>query len=79
MGVELQQRPRAARRSSPDFKRFIITGVVLGFIAGGVVALRGDAAPGYDASSQLGYLGVLGAFLGAVLAGVVAVLLDRRH
>lgn len=73
------QRPPTGRRRAPDFKRFIITGVVLGFVAGGIASVAGDQAPGYGAGSQIGYLGVMGAFLGALIAGLVAVLLDRRH
>ncbi len=65
-------------RRTPNFKRFLVTGVVLGFFVGAAVAVVGDPAPSYAASSQLGYLGVMGAALGALLAGVVAVLLDRR-
>jgi len=67
------------RRRTPNTKRFLITGVVLGFLAGAAVAVIGDPTPAYAASSQLGYLGVMGAALGALLAGVVAVLLDRRR
>ena len=67
------------RRRTPNIKRFLITGVVLGFLAGAAVAVIGDPTPSYAASSQLGYLGVMGAALGVLLAGVVAVLLDRRR
>ncbi len=70
--------PSTERRRTPNVKRFIVTGVVLGFFAGAAVAVIGDPAPSYAASSQLGYLGVVGAFLGALLAAVLAVLLDRR-
>jgi len=82
--VATQQRPRTRRPTSgrprtPDFKRFIFTGVVLGFVVGAVLSVIGDQAPGYGAGSQVGYLGVMGAFLGALAAGLVAVLLDRRR
>jgi len=66
------------RRRTPNFKRFLVTGVVLGFFVGVAVAVVGDPAPSYAASSQLGYLGVMGAALGALLAGALAALLDRR-
>jgi len=66
------------RRRTPNFKRFLVTGVVLGFFVGAAVAVVGDPAPSYAASSQLGYLGVMGAALGALLAGALAALLDRR-
>ncbi len=67
------------RRRAPDFKRFILTGVVLGFLAGAVVAVVGSPTAAYDSGTQLGYFGVIGAGLGALLAGLVAVVLDRRH
>ena len=68
-----------ARRRSPNFKRFIITGALLGFLAGFIVSVIGDPAPSYGGGSQLGYLGVMGAALGALVAGFVGVLVDRRQ
>jgi hypothetical protein len=65
-------------RRTPKYTRFIGTGAVIGFIVGAAVAILGAPAPGYGVNTQLGYLGVLGAALGALVAGVVAVLLDRR-
>lgn len=67
------------RRRTPNFKRFLVTGAVLGFVFGLVVASAGAPTPNYDASSAVGYLGVMGAGLGMLLAGFVAVLLDRRR
>ena len=55
-------------RPGPSFSRFIVTGAIIGFIAGGVASLTGDP-----------YLGIFGAAIGAMLAAVVAVLLDRRR
>lgn len=66
------------RRRAPNFKRFLITGVVLGFLAGAVVAVVGAPAAAYESGTQLGYFGVIGAGLGALLAALAAVLLDRR-
>ncbi len=68
----------APRRRTPNFKRFLITGVLVGALLGAVVAVVGTPASGYDASTQLGYFAVMGAGLGALVAGLVAVLLDRR-
>ncbi|MDQ2757933.1 MAG: hypothetical protein M3Y71_15500 [Actinomycetota bacterium] len=67
------------RRSTPDFKRWLGTGALLGFFVGFVIAMVSDRAQNYSAGSQVGYLGVMLAFLGALLAGLVAVLVDRRH
>lgn len=69
----------ARRRRDPNFVSFLVTGAVLGFVAGAALSLRGGAAARYSEGSALGYLGVLGACMGALAAGVVAVLLDRRR
>ena len=66
-------------RRSPNFMRFLATGAILGFVAGSAVAFFGQQAPGYGEGAAVAYLGLLGAALGAMLAGVVAVLLDRRR
>jgi hypothetical protein len=66
-------------RRAPNFGRFIVTGAVLGFIAGAALSFRGDPAPSYGEAAALTYLGLLGAAAGALLAGVVALLLDRRR
>lgn len=51
---------------------------MVGFLVGLTVGAVGAEAPRYSASTQLGYLGVLGAGVGGLVAGLVAVLLDRR-
>jgi hypothetical protein len=68
-----------APRRAPNFTRFLATGAILGFIVGSAVAFFGRQAPGYGEGAAVAYLGLLGAGLGAMLAGVVAVLLDRRR
>ena len=69
----------------PRFLPFIVTGAVLGFVVGAVLALGGwfaDPSPliasNYSATAGVGYLGILGAVLFGLLAAVVAVLVDRR-
>lgn len=66
------------RTRTPNYLRFIVTGAVIGFVAGLVVAFVGEPAPDYSAAAQIGFFGVIFAGLGALLAGVVAVLLERR-
>lgn len=66
-------------RPGPSFSRFIATGAILGFVAGGVASLTGDPAPSYGEGAAVAYLGIFGAAIGAMLAAVVAVLLDRRR
>ncbi len=68
------------RRSAPripNFKRFLITGAVLGFIVGAAISILGDEVQGYTTTTGALYIGALGAFLGTGLAGVLGILLDR--
>ncbi len=70
----------------PSFRRFITTGALVGMVIGVWVSLSGvlenpERIPqgyNYTETTSAGYLGLFGAFLGALLAAVVAVLLDRR-
>jgi hypothetical protein len=65
-------------RRAPNFARFLVTGAIIGFVVGSAAAFLGDPAPGYGEGAAVAYLGVFGAAIGAMLAGVVAVMLDRR-
>jgi hypothetical protein len=67
-----------APRRSPNFTRFIAAGAVVGFVVGSGLAVLGDPAPGYGEGAAVAYIGLFGAAIGAMLAAVVAVLLDRR-
>jgi hypothetical protein len=67
------------------FLPFILTGAVLGFVLGAVIALTGwfqDPSPtvasNYAPTAGVGYLGLLGAVLLGLVAAVVAILVDRR-
>jgi hypothetical protein len=64
-------------RRSPRIVRFLVTGGVLGLLAGTAVVLFGQQVEGYSLSSQLGYFGVFGAAVGVLLAGLVVAFLDR--
>ncbi|KRB47495.1 MULTISPECIES: hypothetical protein [unclassified Terrabacter] len=68
---------RPERPRIPNFKRFLITGAVLGFIVGAAVSILGDEVQGYTTTTGALYIGALGAFLGTGLAGVLGILLDR--
>jgi hypothetical protein len=68
--------PRPAPRI-PNFKRFLITGALLGFIVGAVISLVGDEVKGYTQTTGALFLGAVGALLGAGIAGVLGILLDR--
>ena len=61
----------------PNFKRFLITGAVLGFIVGAAISILGDEVQGYTTTTGALYIGALGAFLGTGVAGVIGILLDR--
>ena len=61
----------------PRFSRFIVTGAVLGFIAGAAVAVFGPATPSYTPSTAVGFIGLLGAFVGVLVSALLAVGLDR--
>jgi hypothetical protein len=63
-------------RRIPNFKRFLVTGGIVGLVVGLVVAVVSDDAPTYDSRTEVLYLGALGVFLGIGLFGLVAVLLD---
>jgi hypothetical protein len=65
------------RRRSPRFARFIGTGAIIGFFVGAVVSLASAPAAAYAVTSQVGYFGLMGACLGALLAGILAVVIDR--
>jgi hypothetical protein len=75
-GVVSQQPRKIGRR--PNFAAFLISGALIGLLIGFLLSVRGPAAVGYDASSTLGFLGLIFAGLGALVAGIIAVLLDTR-
>jgi hypothetical protein len=68
------------RSRTPSFKFFLVTGAVLGFVVGAVVAITGPDASNYSSGTAIGYLGVLGAVIGLALGGGIALLVDfLRH
>lgn len=75
--------PRPPR--TPNFVRIIATGAILGALVGGLIAWTGvltdeSAIPQgykYGMSDGVGILAMFGGVLGAIVAAVVAVLLDR--
>ena len=69
-------------RGYPNFVAFIATGAILGYVVGSALAyFRDDETTyghDYSVTSAVLFLGVAGAALFALLAAVLAVLLDRR-
>lgn len=69
-------RPRPPRR--PKFRAFLLTGAVVGLLVALVVDQAGPNVPNYGTGSVIGFIGLLFAGVGALLGGILAVLLDRR-
>jgi len=63
---------------TPNFLPFLVTGGLVGLLIGFLVSVFGPAADRYDASATLGFLGLICAGLGALVGGIVAVLIERR-
>ncbi len=61
----------------PRFSRFLWTGGVIGLVAGILVSVLTGPATGYGALAGAGYLGLVGIFVGVILAAGVAAALDR--
>ncbi|NMM21918.1 MAG: hypothetical protein HHJ11_00175 [Phycicoccus sp.] len=62
----------------PRFTAFLVTGGVVGLLIGVFLSLVGHADTRYDSATAVGFLGLICALLGVLVAGVIAVLLDRR-
>lgn len=73
----VSQQPGKVRRS-PRFTAFLITGVIVGFLIGVLASVIGNPDSRYDAWAAFGLLGLIGAGLGALVGGIIAVLLDKR-
>ncbi len=70
--------PRQIRvRRSPRYGGFLVTGGVLGVLVAIVSGLSGSADPAIGRGPLVGYLSIGLGLLGALLGGLVAVLLDR--
>jgi hypothetical protein len=65
-------------RRSPRFFAFLLTGGLAGLLIGFFLNVIGPVDSRYDASSELGFLGLIFAGLGALVGGIVAVLLEKR-
>lgn len=69
---------KSAPPRTPNYLRFIVTGAIVGFVGGTVFSLVGESAPDYSVMSQIAFFGVIFGGIGALLAGLLAVLLERR-
>lgn len=66
-------------RRHPRYSRFLLTGGVVGVVVAVIAGLAGSPDPGQSRGPLIGYLAVLLGLLGALLGGVVALVLDRRR
>ena len=76
VGVVSQQ-PRKVRKT-PKFTAFLLTGALAGLLIGFFLSVIGPVDVRYDGSAALGFLGLIGAGLGMLVGGIIAVLLDKR-
>lgn len=60
----------------PNFVRFLITGGVLGIIAGALVGAYGEDAPNYSEATEIAYLAAFGLLIGLGVAGLLAIGID---
>jgi len=70
-------KPKFAKK--PKFAAFLVTGALAGLLIGGFLSLVGPVDARYDASAALGFLGLIGAGLGMLAGGLIAVFIDRRQ
>lgn len=64
-------------RRRPDLVRFLITGVLVGAVLGGLLGWLGPDASGRTQLQEVVLLGAVGALLMALVAAVVYLLADR--
>jgi len=65
-------------RRSPNIRAFLLTGGIVGLIAGLLLNEFSAEDPRYGGMTAFMFFGLACAGLGVLLAGLVAVLLDRR-
>jgi hypothetical protein len=78
--VSQQPRKQQSRqfRRTPRFSAFLVTGGLAGLLIGIFLGLSGPVDVRYDTSAAIGFLGLVFAGLGALVGGIIAVLLDKR-
>ena len=76
VGVVSQQPGKV--RKTPKFTAFLLTGALAGLLIGFFLSVIGPVDARYDGSAALGFLGLIGAGLGMLVGGIIAVLLDKR-
>lgn len=64
-------------RRRPNIVAFFATGVLLGILIGGFIGLRSDTG-NYSQGSAIALLAVIGAMVGALIAGIAIALIEYR-
>ncbi|TWE11519.1 hypothetical protein BKA23_0289 [Rudaeicoccus suwonensis] len=64
-------------RRTPNFGIFMITGGFIGFLAGAIIASRGEDATGYSDRTGIALIGVLMAAFGVLIATIVALVMEK--
>jgi hypothetical protein len=70
---------QVTRRRAPRYGAFVLTGVGLAVLVSLVAALVSDPADGYSQRQLFGFLLVSLGVVGAIVGGLVAVLVERRR
>lgn len=78
-----QQAPRPEEilvpvRRRPTLSRFLMTGAIIGFVAGGLVGYLGPDAVNSSLTQEVLVMGFMGALVFALIASVAYLLADRR-
>lgn len=70
---------QVTRRRAPRYRAFVLTGIGVAVLVSLVAALVSDPADGYTQRQLFGFLLVSLGVVGAILGGLVAVLVERRR
>ena len=70
---------QVTRRRAPRYRAFVLTGIALAALVSLVAAVVSDPADGYSQRQLFGFLLVSLGVVGAILGGLVAVLVERRR
>jgi hypothetical protein len=65
-------------RRAPNIPAFLLTGGVIGLVLGVLASVLGNDDTRYDMAAAVAFFGLIGAALGVLVGGIVAVLLDRK-
>jgi hypothetical protein len=70
---------QVTRRRAPRYRSFVLTGIGLAALVSLVVAVVSSPADGYSQRQLFGFLLVSLGVVGAIVGGLVAVLVERRR